>query len=95
MSPAPEGVKAMFRHLVAAVDGSESSLRALDVAIDLAVRAGSTLGVVSVEEELPRYLATHEETAAERSAADSYFGRLHEEARRRAERQGLTANIIK
>ena len=80
----------MFRHLVAALDGSESSLRALDVAIELAARAGATLDVVSVEEELPRYLATHEESAAERSTADSYFAHLHDEARRRAERVGIT-----
>jgi len=74
---------------VAALDGSESSLRALDVAIDLAAKAEAGLDVVSVEEESPKYVATREELAAERSSADSYYSRLHEDSVRRAQRQGI------
>ena len=59
----------MYRHLVVALDGSESSWRALDVALDLAARAGAEVDVVSVEEESPKYVATREESAAERSEA--------------------------
>ena len=80
----------MFRHLVVALDGSESSWRALDVALDLAARAGAAVDVVSVEEELPRYVATREESASERSEADSYYSEMHEEARRRAARHGVS-----
>ncbi len=79
----------MFRHLVVALDGSESSWRALDVALDLAARAGAEVDVVSVEEESPKYVATREESAAERSEADSYYSGLHEEAGRRAARHGV------
>ena len=84
----------MFKHLVAALDGSESSLHALDVAIDLATRANASLDIVSVVEEAPKYVATREESALERSVADAYYGRLHEDAIRRAERQGLTARTV-
>lgn len=79
----------MFKHLVAALDGSESSMRALDVAIDLAARAGAALDIVSVEEEPAKYVATREEAVDEHSAAAIYYRRLHEEAVARAERRGL------
>jgi len=80
----------MFKHLVAALDGSESSLRAMDVAIDMATRAGASLDIVSVVEEAPRYVATREESAEEHSTANAYYGRLHEDAIRRAQRHGLS-----
>jgi nucleotide-binding universal stress UspA family protein/CBS-domain-containing membrane protein len=82
----------MFRHLVVALDGSESSWRALDTALEFAGREGSAVDVVSVEEESPRYVATREESAVERSEADSYFAGLHQEAKRRAARRGVSVS---
>ncbi len=67
----------MFRHVIAAVDGSESSLRALDRAISLAARMGAALDVVSVEEPLPRYVSEQAEVSEEQSEAARYFGKLH------------------
>jgi len=80
----------VFRHLVVALDGSESSWRALDVALDLAARTGAAVDVVSVAEEAPRYVATREESAVERSKADAYYSGLHEEAGRRAGQRGVS-----
>ncbi len=79
----------MYRHLVVALDGSESSWRALEIGMDLAARAGAAVDVVSVEEESPKYVATREESTAERSEADAYYSGLHEDARRCANRHGV------
>jgi CBS domain-containing protein len=80
----------MFRHLIAAVDGSDSSLKALDRAINLAAHVGATLDVVSVEEELPRYVSKQVEASDERSEAERYFGKLHADATLRAVQHGVS-----
>ena len=80
----------MFQHLVVALDGSESSLKAFDAALDLAARANAQLDLVSVEEELPRYSSAREEAERERAAAQTYFSRIHADARRRAQNKRVT-----
>ncbi len=80
----------MFRHVIAAVDGSESSLRALDRAISLAARMGAALDVVSVEEPLPRYVSEQAEVNEEQSEAARYFGKLHADAALHAAQHGVS-----
>lgn len=81
----------MFQHLVVAVNGSETSLRALDRAIDLAARLGAALEIVSVAEELPRlpYMTKQADVSAEQSAAERYYGQVHAEAVLQAAQHGV------
>lgn len=80
----------MFRHLIAAVDGSEASLKALDRAISLAARTGATLDIVSVVEDLPRYVSREADAVDGRSEADRYFGAIHADAALRAAQRGVS-----
>ncbi len=80
----------MFQHLVVALDGSESSLKAFDAALELAARASAELDIVSVEEELPRYSSAREEAESERAAAQSYYSQIHADALRRARGKRVT-----
>lgn len=79
----------VFQHILVAVDGSESSLRAADAAIELATLLHARLDFISVEETAPRYVATQEESKIEQSAATAYYERLHEPLRRKAEQYGI------
>src|SRR5579875_593364 len=71
-----EGAAFMFQRLLVAIDGSESSLQAAEVAIALASLLRARLDILSVEETLPRYVATHEESSREHLAALEYFNGL-------------------
>jgi nucleotide-binding universal stress UspA family protein/predicted transcriptional regulator len=79
----------MFQQLLVALDGSESSVKAADAAIELAVLLRAKLDVLSVEETLPRYVATQEESTREHSAAVTYFARLQNPIRQRAQQRGV------
>lgn len=81
----------MFQHILVAVDGSESSLWAAHVAIDLASFLHASLDLLSVEETAPRYVATTEESTQEHSAALAYYGQLQAPLRRRAQQKGIAA----
>ncbi len=63
----------MFQHVLVAIDGSESSLRAAGIAIDLAILLHARLDILSVEETAPRYIATQEESNREHLAAVAHF----------------------
>lgn len=84
----------VFQHILAAVDGSESSLRAADAAIELAALLHARLDLMSVEETSPRYVATQEESRIEQSAAAAYYERLHEPLRRKAEQRGIQVRSV-
>lgn len=79
----------MFQRLLVAIDGSESSLQAAEVAIGLATFLHARLDILSVEETLPRYVATHEESSREHLAALEYFNGLQAPLRQRAEQRGV------
>ncbi|HJT58831.1 MAG TPA: universal stress protein, partial [Ktedonobacteraceae bacterium] len=79
----------MFQHLLVAIDGSESSLRAADVAVELAAHLGARLDILSVEETAPRYVATHEESTREHSAAVAYYDGVQAPVRRHAEQRAI------
>lgn len=80
----------MFHVIVVALDGSTSSLHALEQAIDLAGALHARLEVVSVVEGLPPYVSKQTEIQEQRSEAARYFGRLHADVRRDAARRGLS-----
>lgn len=79
----------MYQHLLVAIDGSESSLRAADVAVELAAHLGARLDILSVEETSPRYVATYEESTREHSAAVAYYDRVQSPVRKRAEQRAI------
>jgi nucleotide-binding universal stress UspA family protein len=78
----------MFQRILLAWDGSEASLRAYDVAIDLTRRYDAELVAVSIA-----YSPAHAETAADReeseTAAQRYLEQTFLELRDRAERAGV------
>lgn len=79
----------MFRHVLAAVDGSDASLKAQQIALDLAGRFGAELAVVSVSEEPPAYRSDQQQLAAEVAASKQYYGELHRQAEAEASRRGI------
>jgi nucleotide-binding universal stress UspA family protein/predicted transcriptional regulator len=79
----------MFQRLLVAIDGSKSSLQAAEVAISLASLLQARLDLLSVEETLPRYVATHEESSREHLAALEYFEGLQAPLRRQAQQRGV------
>jgi nucleotide-binding universal stress UspA family protein/CBS domain-containing protein len=79
----------MFQRILLAVDGSESSLHAAEAAVELAALVQAELHLLSVEETLPRYVATHEESSAEHAAALSYYGNIQAPLRKLAEQRGV------
>jgi nucleotide-binding universal stress UspA family protein/predicted transcriptional regulator len=80
---------AVFQHILVAIDGSENSLKAADVAIEFAALLQARLDILSIEEAPPSYVATREESSSEHSAAVSYFGKLHQSLRQKADRRGI------
>jgi nucleotide-binding universal stress UspA family protein/CBS domain-containing protein len=79
----------MFQRLLLALDGSEHSLRAADVALEMATVMHARLDILSVEETVPHYVAATEEYAREHQVALAYFQRLHDPLQRRAEALGI------
>jgi nucleotide-binding universal stress UspA family protein/predicted transcriptional regulator len=72
-----------------AIDGSEDSLHAADIAIELATLLHAGLDLLSIEETPPRYVSTQEEQLREHTAAVMYFDRLHAPLRQRSEHRGI------
>jgi nucleotide-binding universal stress UspA family protein len=80
----------MFRRILVALDGSEGSQAALNVAIRFAADRGVVLLAVSVEEHLPHYAAMVGEVDEEKQAANHYFATLLSAARERASAAGVS-----
>jgi nucleotide-binding universal stress UspA family protein/predicted transcriptional regulator len=79
----------MFHHLLVAIDGSENSLHAADIAIELATLLHARLDLLSIEETPPRYVSTQEEQLREHAAAVEYFDRLQAPLLLRGEHRGI------
>jgi nucleotide-binding universal stress UspA family protein len=79
----------MFEKILVAHDGSDGAQRTFDAAVDLASRLHSTLHMISVEEDLPRYAETMLEVDDEKEEEDTYFGLLVAQAKRRAALNGV------
>jgi nucleotide-binding universal stress UspA family protein/predicted transcriptional regulator len=84
----------MFQQFLVAIDGSESSLRAAEVAIELAALMQARLDILSVEETSPRYVSTHEESGREQRAAVAHFDSIQAPIRQRAEQRGVQTRCV-
>jgi len=79
----------MFRKILAANDGSPGAFAALQAAMDLAVKYGAELHMISVE-EIPRLAETIDEVEGEREAAEHRFAAVLERSRQLAAAHGLS-----
>jgi len=70
----------MFTKILVAFDGSEGSRKALKKAIEIAACFDAELHSISVEVDLPQYVATVGEFEEVKRQRDAYFGQLNEEA---------------
>lgn len=86
----------MFTRIIVGVDGSRLSEAAAQAALSLAVHSQASVHLVSVIEELPRYISAREEVAREETEARHYFTTCHQRIQREAEHKGvaLTAQIV-
>ena len=79
----------MFNRILVAVDGSESSTRAFETAIELAVLTHGALIALAVEGPLPAYAATIGEVEEVKREKDAFFGGLLSGVRKRAAAAGV------
>lgn len=78
-----------FRKILVAYDGSEHARKALEIAIQLAAVTGAELHSISVEEDLPKYVATVGEFEEVKRQRDAYFEQLTAEAQAMAWMHGV------
>jgi nucleotide-binding universal stress UspA family protein len=78
-----------FRKILVAYDGSEHARKALETAIQLAAVTGAELHSISVEEDLPKYVATVGEFEEVKRQRDAYFEQLTSEAKAMAWMHGV------
>ncbi|RDI75121.1 Universal stress protein UspA and related nucleotide-binding protein [Gaiella occulta] len=78
-----------FERILVAVDGSESSNRALAKALELASLTGAELHALAVEGPLPAYAATVGEVDEVKREKDAFFRRLASGVRARADAAGV------
>lgn len=79
----------VFKKILVADDGSEHARKALQVAIELARCMGAELHSISVEEDLPKYVATVGEFEEIKRKKDEYFRELVASARAMAKTRGV------
>jgi CBS domain-containing protein len=79
----------MFQRILVVIDGSESSLQAADVAIEVATVLQAKLDILSIEETSPGNMPTHQESIASHLETLDYFNHLQTSVRLRAERVGI------
>jgi nucleotide-binding universal stress UspA family protein len=82
-----------FRRIVVAVDGSETSFRALAKAVELADVTGAALLALAVEGPLPAYAATIGEIDEVKREKDAFFGTLAVRVREQAEQAGVPIEV--
>ena len=70
------------------LDGSKGSFKALEEAIELAIKCGAELHTVSVE-ELPRYPGTVGEVIEAKETANGTYGQAVQQAKAMAKQQGI------
>jgi nucleotide-binding universal stress UspA family protein len=79
----------MFSSILVAIDGSDPSNRALDVALELAGLTGGRVAALAIEGPLPAYAATIGEVEEVKREKDAFFGALATGARERAAKRGI------
>lgn len=80
----------MYKKILVAYDGSDGSRKALERAVTLARCFGAELHSISVEVDLPQYVATVGEFEEVKRQKDAYFAQLNKEAMEMAWSQGVT-----
>jgi len=75
----------MFTKILIANDGSAGGMKALDAAIALAALTDASLESISVEEGLPHYAGTIDETMEIKQQKDAYFADLARRSQERAQ----------
>jgi nucleotide-binding universal stress UspA family protein len=78
----------MFQHILVAFDGSTTSQKALDNAIELSKLLNANLSLVSVEEHLPSYPGDIGEVKEEKERQNNIFQNLQREAREKVKLSG-------
>jgi len=78
----------MYKKILHGLDGSEGSLKALEVALDLAQRYGAELHTLSVE-EVPHYAETVGEFLEEKDTSHTRFKEAVRRAREAAAARGF------
>jgi nucleotide-binding universal stress UspA family protein len=86
----------VYTKILVAFDGSEGSRKALQRAIKLAYCFNAELHSISVEVDLPQYVATVGEFEEVKRQKDAYFDQLNKEAVELAESEGvrLTPHVV-
>jgi nucleotide-binding universal stress UspA family protein len=86
----------MFKKILIAFDGSEGSRLALKKAIELASVFDAELHSISVEVDLPKYVATVGEFEEVKRQKDAYFEQLNQEALElaRAGKTTITRHVV-
>jgi nucleotide-binding universal stress UspA family protein len=82
-----------FERILAAIDGSESSDRALAKALELAQVTNAQLTALAIEGPLPAYAATLGEVDEVKREKDLFFGALAARARKQGEAAGVPLEI--
>jgi nucleotide-binding universal stress UspA family protein len=82
-----------FHRILVAVDGSDSSNRALQKALELAAVTGAELYALAVEGPLPAYAATLGEVDEVKREKDAFFKGLVDEVRGRAVASGVSVEV--
>ena len=85
----------MFKKILLAYDGSEGAEKALEAGINLAKTHQAELWAMTVQERLPRYGGTIDEVQEEKEAADERYGKILEQARARAQEEGLEIKTLR
>jgi nucleotide-binding universal stress UspA family protein len=85
----------MFKKILLAYDGSEGADKALEAGINLAKTHQAELWALTVQERLPRYGGTIDEIQEEKEVADERYGKILEQARARAQEEGLEIKTLR
>lgn len=80
----------MYKKILVAFDGSEGARRALKRAVSLACCFEAELHSISVEVDLPQYVATVGEFEEVKAQKDAYFNQLNSDALQMAKTEGIT-----
>jgi len=79
----------MFTKILVANDGSEGGKKAFAAALVMAKRFGAELHSISVKERPSHFAETVGEVMEEQEEADTFFGRVTDEAIMQAQKEGI------
>ena len=85
----------MFKKILLAYDGSDGAKKALETGINLVKTYHAELWALTVRERLPRYGGTIDEVQEEKEVADERYGKILEQARARAQEEGLEIKTLR